>query len=272
MTTTPARRATLPHMLQSLARGATVPSHIFIVAPSAPTSCPAWATENARRWSPWRSRILTLHFVEAPADRGPIEKYLGAADEITASAEDATFLLILDDDHEYDAGVVASYADALRAAPDVAFTVTSPPSEHKGYDPRFPIAYGSRGVAMRLDLALDGSLANYAAKALRLEPLCRVVDDLIVSSYLFMRGVEVRDVPGYSFHHRPWKTNTKLHKMSKPGALRRHTNRDPTNIKCHDALVSLLERRANATQWKRRRAAKRRALEDRVARDGGGES
>ena len=94
--------------------------------------------------------------------------------------------------------IVERYAAALRAEPGTVFTVQSPPSQ-LAFRPRFPVAYGSRGVGIRLDLALDGALAAYAAMASRLEPTCRVVDDIVVSAFLAARGITVKDVPGFSF-------------------------------------------------------------------------
>ena len=133
------------------------------------------------------------------ADRGPIEKYVGAAAAILrGGAPPPAYLLVLDDDHEYDRGIVGAYAAALRREPGTAFTVQSPRSQLR-FDPSFPIAYGSRGVGLRTGLALDGALAAYARRALRLEPTCRVVDDIVVSAFLALRrGVPVRDVPGFA--------------------------------------------------------------------------
>ena len=97
-------------------------------------------------------------------------------------------------------------------------------------------AYGARGVGMRLDLALDGALSEYAAAAFSKEPTCRVVDDIVVSAFFASRNVTVRDVPYFSFDNRPWRHSHKLHFLSKQHALR-SDKRDAQNARCHDALV-----------------------------------
>ena len=89
-------------------------------------------------------------------------------------------MLILDDDHEYDAHVVDAYATALRKRPNVAFTVQSPPSQLR-FAASFPIAFGSRGVGVKFDTVSSGRLADYAEKASEIEPTCRIVDDIVVS-------------------------------------------------------------------------------------------
>ena len=89
---------------------------------------------------------------------------------------------------------------------------------------------------MRVDLALDGALAAYAAAAARSEPTCRVVDDIVVSAFFASRKIAVRDVPGFSFENRPWRHNNQIRLISKQHALR-SDKRDAQNARCHDALV-----------------------------------
>ena len=160
---------------------------------------------------------------------------------------------VLDDDHEYNPACRGGYSKALRASPSTVFTVQSPPSQ-LNFRPRFPVAYGSRGVGIRLDLALDGALAAYAAMASRLEPTCRVVDDIVVSAFLAARGITVKDVPGFSFRNRPWQSNRQIHALSKKKQLR-SSDRDAQNGRCHDALV----RRNWRAAAPRRRAVQKRA-------------
>ena len=142
----------------------------------------------------------------------------------------------MDDDHVYKRHIVERYAAALRAEPDTVFTVQSPPSQFIGWRPRMPIAYGARGVGMRLDLALDGALSEYAAAASIKEPTCRVVDDIVVSAFFASRNVTVRDVPYFSFDNRPWRHVNQIRLLSKQHALR-SDKRDAQNARCHDALV-----------------------------------
>ena len=98
------------------------------------------------------------------------------------------------------------------------FTVQSPPSQFFGWRPRINIAYGARGVGMRVDLALDGALAAYYETAVRSEPTCRVVDDIVVSAFFASRKIAVRDVPGFSFENRPWRHNNQIRLISKQHA------------------------------------------------------
>ena len=184
---------------------------------------------------------MDVHFVRAASDRGPIEKYIGAQAAIRATRKKhwwtrKRFLLVLDDDHVYKRWIVQRYAAALRAEPDTVFTVQSPPSQFIGWRPSVPVAYGARGVGMRLDLALDGALAAYAATAASVEPTCRVVDDIVVSAFFASHEVAVRDVPGFSFENRPWRHNNQIRLISKQHALR-SDKRDAQNARCHDALV-----------------------------------
>ena len=182
-----------------------------------------------------------MHFVRAAPDRGPVEKYLGARDAIRKTRKKhwwmrKRFLLVLDDDHVYKRHMVERYAAALRAEPDTVFTVQSPPSQFFGWRPRINIAYGARGVGIRTDLALDGALAAYYETAVRSEPTCRVVDDIVVSAFFASHKVAVRDVPGFSFENRPWRHNNQIRLISKQHALR-SDKRDAQNARCHDALV-----------------------------------
>ena len=62
---------------------------------------------------------------------------------------------------------------------------------------------------MRTDLALDGALAAYYATASRLEPTCRVVDDIVVSAFFASPKIRSRDVPGFSFENGPGGTTTR---------------------------------------------------------------
>ena len=89
---------------------------------------------------------------------------------------------------------------------------------------------------MRVDLALDGALAAYAATAFSKEPTCRVVDDIVVSAFFASRNVTVRDVPYFSFENRPWRHVNQIRLLSKQHALR-SDKRDAQNARCHDALV-----------------------------------
>ncbi len=235
LTTLPQRSETLPLMLRSLAAGWTVPRAIYVVDGgdhARPNVCPPYLSRHRGR------HTVDVHFVRAASDRGPIEKYIGAQAAIRATRPRGhpRFLLVLDDDHVYKRWMVQRYAQALRAEPDTVFTVQSPPSQFFGWRPRINIAYGARGVGMRVDLALDGALAAYAATAARLEPTCRVVDDIVVSAFFASRGIKVRDVPGFSFENRPWRHNNQIRLISKQHALR-SDKRDAQNARCHDALV-----------------------------------
>ena len=177
LTTQPERAEALPIMLRSLVAGKTVPGAIYVVdSHERPNECPSYFSRNRDK-----QHTVDVHFVRTASDRGPIEKYIGSQDAIRKTRKKMPrFLLVLDDDHEYNQHVVERYSKALRASPSTVFTVQSPPSQ-LNFRPRFPVAYGSRGVGIRLDLALDGALAAYAAMAARLEPTCRVVDDIVVS-------------------------------------------------------------------------------------------
>ena len=99
---------------------------------------------------------------------------------------------------------------------------------------------------MRVDLALDGALAAYAAAAARSEPTCRVVDDIVVSAFFASHEVAVRDVQGFSFENRPWRHNNQIRLISKQHALR-SDKRDAQNARCHDALVGRDATAAHAT-------------------------
>ena len=250
VTTLPERSDALPIMLRSLVSGRTVPGAIYVVDSNArPNKCPAYCASNRAT-----QHTVDVHFVRTASDRGPVEKYVGAQDAIKRTRQEMPrFLLILDDDHDYSPHVVERYALALRTHPDTVFTVQSPPSQ-LAFRPRFPVAFGSRGVGVRIDLALDGALAAYAQMAARLEPTCRVVDDVVVSAFLAARGVSVRDVPGFSFDNRPWRANRNLHALSKRKRLR-SPDRESQNTRCHDALV----RRNWAAHSRRRRAGQKRA-------------
>ncbi len=245
LTTLPQRSETLPLMLRSLAAGWTVPRAIYVVDGgdhARPNVCPSYLSRHRGR------HTVDVHFVRAASDRGPIEKYIGAEAAIRATRPRGhpRFLLVLDDDHVYKRWVVERYAAALRAEPDTVFTVQSPPSQFFGWRPRINIAYGARGVGMRVDLALDGALAAYAAAAARLEPTCRVVDDIVVSAFFASHKVAVRDVPGFSFENRPWRHNNQIRLISKQHALR-SDKRDAQNARCHDALVRRDATAAHAT-------------------------
>ena len=208
-------------MLRSLVAGKTVPGAIYIVdSHERPNACPSYFSRNRDK-----QHTVDVHFVRTASDRGPIEKYIGSQDAIRKTRKTMPrFLLVLDDDHEYSPHVVERYSKALRASPSTVFTVQSPPSQ-LAFRPRFPVAYGSRGVGIRLDLALDGALAAYAAMASRLEPTCRVVDDIVVSAFFASQKIAVRDVPGFSFENRPWRHNNQIRLISKQHALRS----DPDN-------------------------------------------
>jgi hypothetical protein len=245
LTTLPQRSETLPLMLRSLAAGWTVPRAIYVVDGgdrARPNACPSYLSRHRGR------HTVDVHFVRAASDRGPIEKYIGAEAAIRATRPRGhpQFLLVLDDDHVYKRWVVERYAAALRAEPDTVFTVQSPPSQFFGWRPRINIAYGARGVGMRVDLALDGALAAYAATAARLEPTCRVVDDIVVSAFFASHKIAVRDVPGFSFENRPWRHNNQIRLISKQHALR-SDKRDAQNARCHDALVRRDATAAHAT-------------------------
>ena len=99
---------------------------------------------------------------------------------------------------------------------------------------------------MRRDLAMDGALAAYYETAVRSEPTCRVVDDIVVSAFFAARGITVRDVPGFSFENRPWRHNNQIRLISKQHALR-SDKRDAQNARCHDALVRRDATGAHAT-------------------------
>jgi len=255
ITTQPERAEALPIMLRSLVAGKTVPGAIYIVdSHERPNECPSYFSRNRDK-----QHTVDVHFVRTASDRGPIEKYIGSQDAIRKTRKTMPrFLLVLDDDHEYSPHVVERYSKALRASPSTVFTVQSPPSQ-LAFRPRFPVAYGSRGVGIRLDLALDGALAAYAAMASRLEPTCRVVDDIVVSAFLAARGVTVKDVPGFSFENRPWQSNRQIHALSKKKQLR-SSDRDSQNGRCHDALV-----RRN---WRAAAPRRRRAVQKRLSRSG----
>ena len=248
LTTLPQRSETLPLMLKSLAAGWTVPKAIYVVDGgdhARPNECPSYLSRHRGR------HYVDVHFVRAANDRGPIEKYIGAVDAIRRTRKKhwwtrARFLLVLDDDHVYKRHIVERYAAALRAAPDTVFTVQSPPSQFVGWRPHMPIAYGARGVGMRLDLALDGALSEYAAAAFSKEPTCRVVDDIVVSAFFASRNVTVRDVPYFSFDNRPWRHSHYMHWHSQQHALR-SDKRDAQNARCHDALVGRDATAAHAT-------------------------
>ena len=238
LTTLPQRSETLPLMLKSLAAGWTVPKAIYVVDGgdhARPNECPPYPSRHRGR------HFVDVHFVRAASDRGPVEKYLGAEAAIRKTRKKhwwtrTRYLLVLDDDHVYKRHIVERYAAALRAEPDTVFTVQSPPSQFIGWRPRINIAYGARGVGMRLDLALDGALGEYAATAARVEPTCRVVDDIVVSAFFASRNVTVRDVPYFSFDNRPWRHVNQIRLLSKQHALR-SDKRDAQNARCHDALV-----------------------------------
>jgi len=238
LTTLPQRSETLPLMLKSLAAGWTVPKAIYVVDGgdhARPNACPSYLSRHRGRHS------IDVHFVRAASDRGPVEKYLGAEAAIRRTRKKhwwtrTRFLLVLDDDHVYKRHIVERYAAALRAEPDTVFTVQSPPSQFIGWRPRINVAYGARGVGMRLDLALDGALSEYAATASIKEPTCRVVDDIVVSAFFASRNVTVRDVPYFSFDNRPWRHVNQIRLLSKQHALR-SDKRDAQNARCHDALV-----------------------------------
>ena len=245
LTTLPQRSETLPLMLRSLAAGWTVPRAIYVVDGgdhARPSVCPSYLSRHRGR------HTVDVHFVRAASDRGPVEKYIGAQAAIRATRPRGhpTFLLVLDDDHVYKRWVVERYAAALRAEPDTVFTVQSPPSQFFGWRPRINIAYGARGVGMRVDLALDGALAAYAATAASVEPTCRVVDDIVVSAFFASQKIAVRDVPGFSFENRPWRHNNQIRLISKQHALR-SDKRDAQNARCHDALVGRDTASAHAT-------------------------
>jgi len=238
LTTLPQRSETLPLMLKSLAAGWTVPKAIYVVDGgdhARPNACPSYLSRHRGR------HFVDVHFVRAASDRGPVEKYIGAFDAIRKTRKRhwwtrTRFLLVLDDDHVYKRHIVERYAAALRAEPDTVFTVQSPPSQFVGWRPRINVAYGARGVGMRLDLALDGALSEYAATAARVEPTCRVVDDIVVSAFFASKNITVRDVPYFSFDNRPWRHINKIRLLSKQHALR-SDKRDAQNARCHDALV-----------------------------------
>jgi len=238
LTTLPQRSETLPLMLKSLAAGWTVPKAIYVVDGgdhARPNECPSYLSRHRGR------HFVDVHFVRAASDRGPVEKYIGAVDAIRKTRKKhwwtrTRFVLVLDDDHVYKRHIVERYAAALRAEPDTVFTVQSPPSQFVGWRPHMPIAYGARGVGMRLDLALDGALSEYAAAAFSKEPTCRVVDDIVVSAFFASRNVTVRDVPYFSFDNRPWRHVNQIRLLSKQHALR-SDKRDAQNARCHDALV-----------------------------------
>ena len=236
LTTVPERRRSLPVMLGSLARAPTLPAAVFVVASDVGRRCPPPLVAARRPSSD--AATLAVHFVRAAADRGPIEKYVGALAAILAFGA-PEFLLVLDDDHEYDSRVVGAYAAALRRRPAFAFTVQSPPSQLR-FNASFPVAFGSRGVGFRRATA-DG-LAAFHARAVAAEPLCRVVDDIVVSGFFAAKHVPVADVPGFSFKHRPWRQNKYVHETSKVKRLR-SANRTLDNARCHDAIAATLRRR-----------------------------
>ena len=247
LTTLPQRSETLPLTLKSLAAGWTVPKAIYVVDGgdhARPNECPPYLSRHQGR------HFVDVHFVRAAADRGPIEKYIGAEAAIRKTRKKhwwtrTRFLLVLDDDHVYKRHIVERYAAALRAEPETVFTVQSPPSQFVGWRPHMPIAYGARGVGMRLDLALDGALSEYAAAAFSKEPTCRVVDDIVVSAFFASRNVTVRDVPYFSFDNRPWRHVNQIRLLSKQHALR-SDKRDAQNARCHDALVPAAAAEARA--------------------------
>ena len=250
MTTLPERKDALPVMLRSLTRGPTLPGAVYVtVSDLARTaSCPPSMRIPVGTTS-WAAPPLKVHFVRTSGeDQGPIEKYIGALDAIRRIEGDAPpeFVLVLDDDKEYDARVVDAYANALRARPDVAFTVQSPPSQLR-FNASFPIAFGSRGVGVRLRVINDdggAALADFARRAYAAEPTCKKVDDIVVSGFFHTVGVDVLDVPGFSFKHRPWKPNRYVHSASKAKRLR-SSNRTVENARCHDAIVG------EALKWRR---------------------
>ena len=172
LTTQPERSEALPIMLRSLVAGKTVPGAIFIVdSHERPNECPPYFSRNRDK-----QHTVDVHFVRTASDRGPIEKYIGSQGAIrkTPKTHMPRFLLVLDDDHEYNPHVSwERYSKALRASPSTVFTVQSPPSQLRS-GRGFPWLMGVEGVGIRLDLALDGALAAYAAMAARLELTCRV--------------------------------------------------------------------------------------------------
>ena len=99
------------------------------------------------------------------------------------------------------------------------------------------MAFGSRGVGFRRATA-DG-LAAFHARAVAAEPLCRVVDDIVVSGFFAAKHVPVADVPGFSFKHRPWRQNKYVHETSKVKRLR-SANRTLDNARCHAAIAATL--------------------------------
>ena len=234
-------------MIQSLTRGAVLPGAVYVTVPTRkPLVCPpSFRVAQPERGSGLRAlepstslqrRVLQVHLIRRLDDRGPVEKYLGAIPALAEpeSSSKPRFVLVVDDDHEYDPSLVAQYSAALRRAPDVAFTVQSPPRELK-FQASIPIVYGSRGVGVTLDLLRDG-LPEFASAAFELEPICRVVDDVVVSFFLATRGIDVQDVPGFSFDHRPWLYSKWMHRASKTRRLRGPA-RTEQNALCHDKLL-----------------------------------
>ena len=250
LTTLPQRSETLPLMLRSLAAGWTVPRAIYVVdgGDHARPNLPVLLIEASRETH--GGRAFRQGGVRSRSHRKIYRG--GGRHPRTALRRAATRLFTggLDDDHVYKRWMVQRYAAALRAEPDTVFTVQSPPSQFFGWRPRFNIAYGARGVGMRVDLALDGALAAYYETAVRSEPTCRVVDDIVVSAFFASQKIAVRDVPGFSFENRPWRHNNQIRLISKQHALR-SDQRDAQNARCHDALV----RRDDGAHAHARRAA-----------------
>ncbi|KAH8064282.1 hypothetical protein JL722_1144 [Aureococcus anophagefferens] len=200
---------------------------------------PTFAVDDAHYAYAVRRRDAAVHFVRAAADRGPIEKYVGALAAILAFGA-PEFLLVLDDDHEYDSR--ARRRRVRRRAPAAAGVRVHGPvaAEPAALQRVLPVAFGSRGVGFRRATA-DG-LAAFHARAVAAEPLCRVVDDIVVSGFFAAMHVPVADVPGFSFKHRPWRQNKYVHETSKVKRLR-SANRTLDNARCHDAIAATLRRR-----------------------------
>ncbi|KAJ1463277.1 hypothetical protein M885DRAFT_504906 [Pelagophyceae sp. CCMP2097] len=194
VTSVAARVRALPVMLDSLMRGSLLPAAVYVVVPGdGDVRCPRPGGRTALRRldAPAHPHVrLTVYFVRALEDRGPVEKYLGALGALPAAAP--RFALVVDDDHEYDPDLVRKYSAALHRDPGVAFTVQSPARE-LDFEPWFPIVFGSRGVGVALATLRTG-LVDFYRDAIAFEPTCRLVDDVVISAYLAANDVDVRDV------------------------------------------------------------------------------
>lgn len=232
-TTTEKRAHQLPRVVESLMRQTHTPHSITINIGDAGTM--RTVRSALQHMLQQKAGSVDLRLMSVP-ENGPGTKY--PTQEQLDSIHDDNFVLIVDDDWDYSPKLIERFLHGMTDKYAHSFHVRTEGSA-PGYSKKcpdtkleFPLGYASRGIMFRKTW-LDG-LDSFRKELLSSEPMCKFVDDMYVSGYLFLRGIGLAQV-----HFAGSDQPSVDIGGGKDGALRQTHERGCENNACRDAVLKL---------------------------------